>query len=106
LRTVCPAATASFRRDVADIMAGIAPAPLLIPGAKPAAQAGPPGPRATLRRGATGELVKIVQRACGLERDGVFTGQTEAAVRELQRKQGLVPDGIIGPKTRASIRES
>jgi peptidoglycan hydrolase-like protein with peptidoglycan-binding domain len=95
----------AFRRDVADIMAGIAPPPDLIPHEEPAAQAGPLGPRPTLRRGATGDLVKIVQKACGLAQDGIFGGQTEAAVRELQRQRGLVPDGIVGPATWASIRQ-
>ncbi|MEH3107967.1 MAG: N-acetylmuramoyl-L-alanine amidase [Sphingomonas fennica] len=55
--------------------------------------------RPTLRRGARGEAVKIVQEAVGEAPDGVYGPATEACVREFQRRQGLVPDGIFGPKS-------
>jgi peptidoglycan hydrolase-like protein with peptidoglycan-binding domain len=87
-----------FRAEVAAWLDGQRQA-VLIPSAEPAAAALNDAPRGTLRRGAIGDLVRVVQRACGVPADGVFGGQTEAAVRDLQRKSGLVPDGIVGPKT-------
>jgi hypothetical protein len=79
-----------FRKTVADIMSGSAPKPAPIPSAD-----GNP----TLRRGATGDDVKRLQKLLGVLQDGDFGAQTEAKVREAQRQAGLVPDGIVGPKT-------
>jgi len=59
--------------------------------------------RPTLRRGASGDLVKIVQRAVGVSADGDFGPRTEAAVRAFQRQHGLVPDGIVGPASWKAI---
>lgn len=96
----------AFRLSVAAIIDGTAPTPVLIPAAEPPAQpSGPPG-RPTLRRGATGELVKQVQQKCGVAVvDGFFGAVTEAAVRDFQRAHGLVPDGIVGPRTWAVLGE-
>lgn len=88
-----------FRADVAAIMNGSAPPPILIPPVEPVGEGGRP----TLRRGDSGELVRVVQARCGVETDGVFGALTEAAVRRFQRDQQLVPDGIVGPKTWAAI---
>lgn len=56
--------------------------------------------RPTLRRGARGDFVKLVQGKIGVAADGIFGPGTEAAVREWQRTNGLeVADGIVGPKT-------
>lgn len=56
--------------------------------------------RRTLRRGATGELVKQIQQKSGVaDIDSIFGAKTEAAVRAFQREHGLVRDGIVGPKT-------
>jgi peptidoglycan hydrolase-like protein with peptidoglycan-binding domain len=84
----------AFRADVAAIMDGSAPVPELIPHVEPWG-----GHRPTLRRGAFGELVRIVQVRCGVEADGIYGALTEAAVRRFQRAHGLVPDGIVGPRT-------
>jgi len=92
----------AFRSSVAAIMGGTAPAPILIPAAEPATAAGAPG-RPTLRRGATGDLVKQVQAKVGASVDGNFGPNTEAKVRTFQRDHGLVPDGIVGPKTWAAL---
>ncbi|UYY76639.1 N-acetylmuramoyl-L-alanine amidase [Sphingomonas sp. R1] len=54
--------------------------------------------RPTLRRGMRGDTVRDLQKALGLELDGIFGGATEAAVRAWQRRHGLVPDGIVGPR--------
>lgn len=57
-----------------------------------------------LRRGATGDAVKLVQkllRAKGfsLDVDGDFGPQTENAVRQFQQRAHLVVDGIVGAAT-------
>jgi peptidoglycan hydrolase-like protein with peptidoglycan-binding domain len=88
----------AFRAEVAAIMSGSAPPPVLIPSVEPAG-----GGRPTLRRGAFGELVRAVQARCAVEADGAFGALTEAAVRRFQRDHGLVPDGIVGPKTWAAL---
>jgi len=93
----------AFRLSVAAIMSGVAPPPILIPAAEPALTAGAPAGRPTLRRGATGELVKLIQTKVGVSPDGNFGPKTEAALRVFQRAQGLVPDGIVGPRTWASL---
>ena len=89
----------AFRLGVAAILAGSAPAPLLIPRFEPAT----PG-RATLRRGDSGDLVRHLQIAMGMAApNAVFDAVTEAAVREFQRSHELVPDGIVGPHTWAKV---
>lgn len=91
-----------FRLQVAAILGKTVPPLVLIP----AVEAAPPegsAPRPTLRRGASGELVKVVQAKCHATADGLFGADTEAAVRALQRSQNMVPDGIVGPKTWAAL---
>jgi peptidoglycan hydrolase-like protein with peptidoglycan-binding domain len=63
-------------------------------------------PRPTLRRGDVGDLVKLVQRRCKVDADGLFGAKTEAAVRDFQRIAGLLADGIVGPKTWQKFDES
>ncbi|HKY51233.1 MAG TPA: M15 family metallopeptidase [Candidatus Limnocylindria bacterium] len=55
--------------------------------------------RPELRRGSTGEAVKILQRGLGTEADGIFGAGTESSVKRFQAANGLDPDGIVGPKT-------
>jgi Putative peptidoglycan binding domain/N-acetylmuramoyl-L-alanine amidase len=94
----------AFRLSVAAIMDGTAPAPILIPPVEPPSQPGSDPGRLTLRRGATGELVKQLQTKLGISvADGFFGPKTEAAVRAFQRAHELVPDGIVGPKTWAML---
>ena len=93
----------AFRLSVAAIIAGTAPAPAPIPAAEPPATEGGPAGRPTLRRGATGGLVKQVQTKVGVSADGNFGPNTEAAVRVFQRAHGIVADGIVGPKTWAAL---
>jgi peptidoglycan hydrolase-like protein with peptidoglycan-binding domain len=85
-----------FRLQVAAIMAGIAPGPSMIPAVDAEH-------RPTLRRGATGERVKLIQTKIGVPTSGIFDAGTEAAVRQFQRDKGLTPDGIVGPRTWATI---
>jgi peptidoglycan hydrolase-like protein with peptidoglycan-binding domain len=59
----------------------------------------------TVSQGATGDVVKRLQRALrrtsdiGLAVDGDFGPATEAAVKEFQGGNGLTVDGIVGPAT-------
>jgi peptidoglycan hydrolase-like protein with peptidoglycan-binding domain len=59
----------------------------------------------TISQGATGDVVKRLQRALrrtpdtGLAVDGDFGPATEAAVKEFQQGNGLTVDGIVGPNT-------
>jgi len=92
----------AFRQSVAGIMGGSFPVRPLIPAAEPPKPDGAPG-RPTLRRGATGDLVKIIQAKVGAVADGYFGANTEALVRVFQRSRGLVPDGIVGPATWESL---
>jgi murein L,D-transpeptidase YcbB/YkuD len=56
----------------------------------------------TLRLGATGDDVKLLQAAV-MVHDGHFGPQTEAALRAYQARNGLTVDGICGPATWRSI---
>jgi hypothetical protein len=91
-----------LRSAVAAILDGTAPAPVLIPAMEPPHAGGGAG-RETLRRGSSGELVRQLQAALGVEQTGTFGPKTEAAVRALQRDAAMVPDGIVGPKTWAAL---
>jgi peptidoglycan hydrolase-like protein with peptidoglycan-binding domain len=59
----------------------------------------------TISPGATGEVVRRLQRALrrtpnlGLTVNGTFDPQTETAVKQFQESAGLVVDGIVGPLT-------
>src|SRR3981081_1505784 len=59
----------------------------------------------TINPGATGEVVRRLQRALrrtpdlGLTVNGTFDSPTETAVKQFQESAGLVPDGIVGPLT-------
>jgi hypothetical protein len=57
----------------------------------------------TIRKGDKGEAVCAIQRALGVQADGIFGTGTEAAVKAFQRSHGLVADGIVGPKTWAAL---
>ena len=85
-----------FRTQVASIIAGTAPDPIVIP------EIDAEG-RPTLRRGARGDLVRQIQTDLKVTVDGIFGPVMEAAVRQFQREHGLVPDGIVGPRTWASL---
>ena len=53
----------------------------------------------TIKRGDTGEDVRLIQRQLNIMADGVFGYSTELAVRNLQALNGLTPDGLVGKKT-------
>src|SRR5215212_4027133 len=56
-----------------------------------------------LRLGSSGAEVARVQTAVGVQPDGVFGRQTDAAVRGYQQRNGLAVDGIVGPITWRSL---
>jgi peptidoglycan hydrolase-like protein with peptidoglycan-binding domain len=91
----------SFRASVAAVLNGTAPPLELIPAEEPTDNG---AGRPTLRRGASGDLVKGIQTKLGVSPvNGKFGPKTEAAVRIFQRDNGLVPDGIVGPKCWAAL---
>ena len=53
----------------------------------------------TLRKGAKGEGVKMMQEALGIGADGAFGPGTERALKAWQAANGLTADGIAGPMT-------
>jgi peptidoglycan hydrolase-like protein with peptidoglycan-binding domain len=91
-----------FRAAVTAIMNGDATVRPPIPAVEPAP---PPGtaPRPTVRRPMKGDFVKQIQAKVGVNPDGTFGPNTEAAVRKFQREHGFVADGIVGPKTWAAF---
>ena len=58
---------------------------------------------AILKKGVSGEPVKLMQQKLGVEADGVFGSGTEAALRAYQEKEGISVDGIAGPDTFAHM---
>jgi peptidoglycan hydrolase-like protein with peptidoglycan-binding domain len=47
--------------------------------------------------------VAAVQRALGVDADGLVGPQTRRAIRRFQRRHGLAADGVIGPATLAAL---
>jgi hypothetical protein len=73
----------------------------------PGMTGGSPSKYPTIRRGDTGEAVKLIQRFLGVVGPGdlgygQFGPKTEDAVIHYQRMRGLTPDGIVGPMTWAA----
>ena len=52
-----------------------------------------------LKKGSTGDDVKLLQEFLNLNADGIFGVNTEKHVKLWQSKNNLVADGIVGPKT-------
>lgn len=83
-----------FRDRVAAILGGPAPAPVVTPVLEPSGVARP-----TLRRGATGPLVALIQARLRVQGPPEFGPATEAALRAFQSAHGLTADGVVGPAT-------
>lgn len=65
---------------------------------------GEPAPRRTLRVGAHGDDVKVVQAALGITVDGLFGPITKSAVAHFQSAAvGLAVDGIVGAQTWSAL---
>ncbi|MBD1379240.1 peptidoglycan recognition protein family protein [Metabacillus arenae] len=58
-----------------------------------------PYPGHLIKRGSRGKDVERVQRAVGVNPDGVFGKLTESAVKEYQHRHGLTVDGLVGKNT-------
>ena len=58
---------------------------------------------ALLKRGLSGEPVKILQAKLGVAADGKFGPGTEEALKAYQTQHGLAADGIAGPDTFAAL---
>ena len=52
-----------------------------------------------LRKGVSGEPVRVLQVKLGVPADGHFGPATEAALKAYQQKNGLAVDGVAGPDT-------
>ena len=53
----------------------------------------------TLKKGARGNITKLLQEKLGVTTDGIFGGNTKAAVIGFQNRHGLSADGICGRAT-------
>lgn len=58
-----------------------------------------PYPGNSLKLGSKGKDVERIQRTLGINVDGVFGKETEAAVKAYQKRKGLTVDGIVGQQT-------
>jgi peptidoglycan hydrolase-like protein with peptidoglycan-binding domain len=56
-----------------------------------------------LKRGLSGDPVKVLQAKLGVTADGIFGPGTETALRDYQKKHGLLVDGVAGPDTFAQM---
>lgn len=72
----------------------------------PAPTSTPTNSVGNLQLGSTGENVKKIQTALGINSDGVFGAKTKAAVIAYQQKNGLTVDGVVGPQTTTSLLKS
>lgn len=57
----------------------------------------------SMRKGASGDRVKWVQRRLGVQQDGAYDGDTLEKVKKLQADNGIKSDGTIGPATFAVL---
>ncbi len=58
------------------------------------------------KKGSRGQELVELQKALGIDADGIFGPDTESAVKVLQREKGLVADGVIGPQTLSAIQRA
>lgn len=57
-----------------------------------------------LNTGASGSLVRSIQKQLGLKQTGSYDASTKLAVERYQRQHGLTIDGVVGRQTLASLR--
>lgn len=65
----------------------------------------PSNPQSVWGPGATGDKVREIQRIVGVEQDGVYGPQTQAAVAVWQRNLNIGADGIWGPQTEQATHD-
>ena len=53
----------------------------------------------TCRKGARGNITRLIQEKLGVAVDGIFGQKTKNAVIAFQRAHGLTADGIVGKNT-------
>ncbi len=53
--------------------------------------------------GSSGQEVRRLQSALGIQPDGIFGSATDAALRDFQSLNSLVVDGVSGPSTRREL---
>ena len=87
----CPGA--NIISDVKSLIATPAP--------KPPAPA--PKARPTIREGAQGSDVILLQQKLHIPADGIFGAQTTAAVKHFQQQRHLPIDGVVGPATWSAL---
>jgi hypothetical protein len=58
----------------------------------------------TVKQGASGDVVRVVQRRVGAKADGQYGSQTAQRVMDFQRRHGLKVDGVVGRQTIAAMR--
>lgn len=63
-------------------------------------------PRVALEKGDRGRQVKQLQRALGLQADGIFGPGTKKALRKFQARHGLAVDGVAGAQTWKALRRA
>jgi murein L,D-transpeptidase YcbB/YkuD len=56
-----------------------------------------------LKRGLSGDPVKVLQTKLGVTADGIFGSGTETALKDYQKKHSLTVDGVAGPDTFAQM---
>jgi hypothetical protein len=61
--------------------------------------------RKTLRMGARGLEVKMLQQKLAIKVDGVFGQETKATIIKFQLSHGLVGDGVVGPITNKELNK-
>lgn len=105
-----PASTRAKRISLGTLVAlGVGPTSSL--GEAAASQSTPPSPEPptttehsiVLSNGSEGRQVRLLQIALGMNADGVYGAETEAAVEKFQATHGLVVDGIAGPQTNRAL---
>lgn len=80
-------------------LTGVVAAASLLVGSPTRADASP----APVGAGSQGEAIANLQQALGIEADGKYGSQTEAAVMDFQIRQGLKVDGVAGKETAKAL---
>jgi uncharacterized protein YraI len=80
-------------------LTGVVATAVLLAGSPTKADASP----TSIGAGSQGEAIANLQEALGIEADGKYGSQTEAAVMDFQIRQGLKVDGVAGKETAKAL---